>query len=106
MKNLMGMMQQVKDLQSNMEKVQTELAETEVEGTSGGGLVTVTLNGKGEMRRVRIDPSIFKPEDAEVVEDLILAAHQDAKSRSEAVMQEKMQSLTGGLPLPPGMKLF
>jgi len=105
-KNIMGMMQQVKDLQANMEKLQTELAEMEIEGTAAGGLVTVKLNGKGAMRAVRIDPSLFKPEDAEVVEDLILAAHQDAKTRCEQVMQEKMQEVTGGLTIPPGMNLF
>ncbi len=106
MKDLMGMMKQVRDMQSRMQQVQEELAALEIAGQSGGGLVAVTLNGKGELKRVRIDPSLLKPEEAEIVEDLIIAAAQDAKGRVEAAVQEKMQAVTGGLSLPPGMKLF
>ncbi len=106
MKDLMGMMKQVKDMQERMQKMQAELQETEVEGHSGGGLVKITLNGKGDVRRVSIDPTLLKPEEAEILEDLIVAAAQDAKSKVEAMMQEKMAEATGGLPLPPGMKLF
>ncbi len=104
--NLMKMMKQAQELQGRMQQMQEELASLQVEGQSGGGLVKVTLNGKMEARAVKIDPSLLKPEDAEVVEDLILAAFQDAKNKAEAAMQQKMQEVTGGLPLPPGLKLF
>lgn len=106
MKDLMGMMKQVKDMQERMQQMQMELAQTEVVGQSGAGLVKVTLNGKGDMRRISIDPSLMKPDETEILEDLIIAASQDAKSKVEAVMQSKMSEVTGGLPLPPGMKLF
>lgn len=106
MKDLMKLMQQAGQIQARMQKMQEELASLELEGQSGAGLVSVTLNGKGEMRGVRIDPSLMKPGEAEIVEDLILAAHQDARAKVEATMQERIQEVTGGLPLPPGMKLF
>ncbi|MCB1514788.1 MAG: YbaB/EbfC family nucleoid-associated protein [Hyphomicrobiaceae bacterium] len=106
MKDLMGMMKQVRDMQARMQKVQEELEAMEVAGQSGGGLVAVTLNGKGDLKRVRIDSSLMKPDEAEIVEDLIIAAVQDAKSKVELAVQEKMQAVTGGLPIPPGMKLF
>jgi hypothetical protein len=106
MKDLMGMMKQAQQLQARMQKVQDELSAMEIAGQSGGGLVVVTLSGKGEMRRVKIDPSLMKPEEAEILEDLIVAACQDAKGKVEAAMQSKMQEVAGGLPLPPGLKLF
>lgn len=106
MKDLMGMMRQAQELQARMQKMQEDLAAMEIAGSSGGGLVTVSLNGKGEMRRIRIDPSLMKPEETEILEDLIVAAAQDAKGRVESAMQQKMQEVTGGLPLPPGFKLF
>lgn len=106
MKDLMGMMKQVGQLQANMQKAQEELASLEVEGQSGAGLVKVTLTGKGDMRAVTIDPTLMQPGEAEILEDLILAACQDAKTKADAVLQEKMASVTGGLPLPPGFKLF
>ncbi len=106
MKDLLGMMKQAQQLQERMKQVQDELAAMEIAGQSGGGLVQVTMNGKGEMRRCKIDPSLMKPEDAEILEDLIVAATADAKSKVEGQMQSKMQELTGGLPLPPGLKLF
>lgn len=106
MKDLMGMMKQVQDMQARMQRMQEELGALEVTGSAGGGLVSVTLTGKGDMKRVRIDPSLLKPEEAEIIEDLIVAASSDAKSKVEAQMQEKMSEVTGGLPLPPGMKLF
>ena len=87
-----------------MEEFQTKVAEMTIEGRSGGGLVTVTLTGKGEMRGLKIDPSLFKEDDVSVLEDLILAAHNDAKSKAETEMNAKMQEMTAGLPLPPGMK--
>lgn len=106
MKDLMGMMKQVSQMQARMQKVQEELDSLEVEGQAGAGLVTVTLSGKSDMKRIRIDPSLMKPDEAEILEDLIIAATADAKSKVETAMQQKMQEVTGGLPLPPGMKLF
>jgi nucleoid-associated protein EbfC len=106
MKDLMKLMAQAGQIQQKMQKMQEELAALEIEGQSGGGLVKVILNGKGEMRSVRIDANLMKPGEAEIVEDLVLAAHQDARAKVEASMQERMQEVTGGLPLPPGMKLF
>lgn len=106
MKDLMGMMKQAQELQARVQKMQEELAALEVEGQAGAGLVRVTLNGKGEMRRLKIDPSLMKPEETEILEDLIIAGFQDAKGKVEQAMQSKMQEVTGGLPLPPGLKLF
>lgn len=106
MKDIMKLMQQAGQIQARMQKMQEELATLEVEGQAGGGLVKIVLNGKGEMRSVRIDPSLFKPDDVEMVEDLVVAAHQDARGRVEAEVQSRMQDVTGGLPIPPGMKLF
>ncbi len=106
MKDVMGMMKQVQQMQAKMQDMQNELADMEIEGQSGGGLVTVTLNGKSEMRGVKIDPSLVVPDEVEILEDLIVAATQDAKTKAEGLMQEKMQGLAGGLPIPPGLKLF
>jgi nucleoid-associated protein EbfC len=106
MPDFMGLMKQAAEFKTKIEAMQAELDRIEVEGTSGGGLVTVTLTAKSELKTVRIDPSLLKPDEAEIVEDLIVAAHSDARRKVESVMQEKMQSLTGGLPLPPGLKLF
>lgn len=98
-------MGQVKEMQAKMADMQSEMQSLEETGTSGGGLVSVTLNGKGEVRAIGIDPSLLKPEEAEILEDLIMAAHNEAKSKIEALMAEKTAALTEGLPLPPGMKL-
>jgi DNA-binding YbaB/EbfC family protein len=106
MKNFAQMMKQAQELQGRMAEMQAEMERTTCEGRAGGGLVVVTLNGKGEMVRVKIDPSLLKPEEGEILEDLITAAHADAKAKVEDTMKEKMQALTGGLPLPPGLKLF
>ena len=106
MADFLGLMKQAAELKSKMEAMQAELDQIEVAGTSGGGLVTVSLSGKGEMKGVKIDDSLMKPQDKEVVEDLIVAAHADARRKAEALMQEKMKSVAGGLPLPPGLKLF
>lgn len=105
MKDLMGMMKKAQELQSKMAEFQENLGSLLVEGKSGGGLVTVTLSGKGELRGVKIDPSLFKEDDVEVLEDLIVAAHADAKSKAETEANARMQEMTAGLPLPPGMKL-
>jgi DNA-binding YbaB/EbfC family protein len=106
MKDIMGMMKKVGEMQARMKDMQDELARAEYEGQSGGGLVRVTLDGKGEVKRVRIDPSLIKPEDVEIIEDLIVAAATDARGKADTAMQAKMAEVTGGLPLPPGMKLF
>ena len=103
--DLMGMMKQARELQEKMEQLQAEVAAIEVEGSAGGGLVTVTMTGKSEMKRIRIDPSLLKPEEAEILEDLIVAASNDARQKAEAKLADKMRALTGGLSLPPGMKL-
>ena len=105
MKNLAGMLKQASQMQQNMEEMQAKLAATEVEGAAGAGMVRVVLNGKGEMRAVRIDPKLVGEGDVEMLQDLILAAHNDAKRKAEAANSEEMQKLTAGLPLPPGMKL-
>ena len=104
--NIMQMMKQAQQLQSKMETMQAELEAIEVDGQSGGGLVKVILSGKMSMKSVRIDPSLLKADEGEILEDLILAAHQDAKVKAERILQEKMQEATGGLPIPPGLKLF
>lgn len=106
MKDLMGMMSKVREMQERMQKVQEELDALEIDGQSGGGLVRVVVSGKGDMRRVHIDPSLMKPDETEILEDLVVAAVQDAKGKVEAAVQQRMASVTGGLPLPPGMKLF
>jgi nucleoid-associated protein EbfC len=106
MKDIMGMMKQAQQLQARMQQMQEELASAEVEGRSGGGLVSVTLDGKGSMKRVKIDPSLMKADEVEILEDLILAACQDAKGKVENLMADKMKEATGGIALPPGLKLF
>ena len=106
MADFLGLMKQAAELKSKMETMQAELDQIEVEGTSGGGLVSVTLSGKGEMKSVKIDETLIKPSEKEIVEDLIVAAHADARRKAETLLQEKMKDVTGGLPLPPGMKLF
>ena len=106
MKDLMKLMKQAGEIQGRMQKMQEELAALEVEGQSGAGLVTVRLNGKMEARGIKIDPSLIKPDEAEMLEDLILAAFQDAKGKAETAVQAKMQEVTGVLQLPPGLKLF
>ncbi len=106
MNNLGQLMKQAQEMQAKMAELQAQLAEAEIEGAAGGGLVKVTLSGKGDLKRLRLDPSLLGPDDAEVLEDLIVAAHADAKAKQEARMAEEMQGLTGGLPLPPGLKLF
>jgi nucleoid-associated protein EbfC len=106
MADFLGLMKQAAELKSKMEAMQAELEQIEVEGSAGGGLVTVKLSGKGEMKGVKIDDTLIKPSEKEIVEDLIVAAHADARRKTEALLQEKMQAMTGGLPLPPGLKLF
>jgi len=106
MADFLGLMKQAAELKSKMEAMQAELEASEVEGVAGGGLVGVKLNGKGDLKGVRIDETLIKPGEKEILEDLIVAAHADARRKVEALMKDKMQSVAGGLPLPPGMKLF
>ncbi len=105
MVNFSNMMKQAQQLQKKMAEAQNKLNEIEVEGTSGGGLVKVTATAKGDFKRIFIDNSLLKSEEKEILEDLIIAAINDAKQKGETTAQEEMKSLTGGLPLPPGMKL-
>ncbi len=106
MKNMGQIMKQVQQLQARADEVQAKLAATEITGTAGGGSVQVTLNGKGEMRRVKIDPAALSgPSELEIIEDLIVAAFNEAKAKVEAHAQQEMGKLTAGLPLPPGFKL-
>ena len=104
MKDLLGLMGKAKEMQAKFQAMQEEIAAMEATGQAGGGLVKVTLTGKFEMKALDIDPSLFKEDDVEVLEDLIVAAHADAKAKSEAEMQRKMAEVTAGLPIPPGMK--
>jgi DNA-binding YbaB/EbfC family protein len=104
--DFMGMMKQAAQLQTKMQEMQAELARIEVEGAAGGGLVSVKLSAKGDLKGVTVDPSLLKPEEKEIVEDLLIAAHAEARRKAEAVLQEKMKTLTGGLPLPPGLNLM
>jgi DNA-binding YbaB/EbfC family protein len=105
MKNLAGLMKQASQMQSKMEEMQERLQSMEIEGESGAGMVRITLNGKGDLRRIKIDPKIVDPADTEMLEDLILAAHRDAREKADTTNKAEMQKLTGGLNLPPGMKL-
>ncbi|KFB11338.1 YbaB/EbfC family nucleoid-associated protein [Nitratireductor basaltis] len=105
MRDLMGLMSKAKEMQAKFQAMQEEIAQMEGEGQAAGGSVKVTLSGKFEMKKLEIDPSLFKEDDVEILEDLILAAHNDAKAKVEAAMQEKTQEMTAGLPIPPGMKL-
>ena len=106
MADFLGLMKQASEFKAKMEAMQAELDQIEVEGTSGGGLVTVKLSAKGDMKGVTIDDTLMKPSEKEIVADLIVAAHADARRKAETLLQEKMKSVAGGLPLPPGLKLF
>jgi hypothetical protein len=105
MKNLAGLMKQASQMQAKMQEMQAKLESLELTGEAGAGLVRVTLNGKGELRKLKVDPKLMDPAETEMLEDLILAAHRDAKGKIEAASAEEMQKVTGGLQLPPGMKL-
>lgn len=105
MKDLLGLMGKAKEMQAKFQAMQEEIAMMEATGQAGGGMVKVTISGKFEMKKLDIDPSLFKEDDVEILEDLIIAAHNDAKSKVEQSMQEKTRELTAGLPIPPGMKL-
>jgi DNA-binding YbaB/EbfC family protein len=106
MPDFMGLMKQAAELKTKMDELNAELDRTEIEGTAGAGVVKVRLNAKNELKGVSIDPSLMKPDEKEIVEDLLVAAHADARRKAEALLQDKMKQLTGGVPLPPGLKLF
>jgi hypothetical protein len=103
--DIMGMMKKAQAVQAKLQEAQEELGRLEVEGQAGGGMVSLTLSAKGELKGVRIDPSLLTPNDKEMLEDLIIAAFNDGKAKADRMAAEKMQALTEGLPLPPGMKL-
>lgn len=105
MLDFMGLMKQAQAMQTKMAEVQAELDQTLVEGEAGGGLVKVTLTAKGALQHVAIDPSLLKPDESDIVEDLIVTAHAQARAKAEEAMAEKMKAVTGGLQLPPGLKL-
>lgn len=105
MKNLGQLMKQAQAMQTKMAEMQEKLETIEVSGSAGAGMVAVTLNGKGAMRSVKIDPSLAKADEIEILEDLIAAAHNDAKVKLEQRVQEETAALMGGLELPPGFKL-
>ena len=105
MADFLGLMKQAAQLQSKMQAMQAELDQIEVEGTAGGGMVTITTTAKGDLKAVKIDDSLLKPSEKEILEDLMVSAHADARRKAEAVLQDKMKAVTGGLPLPPGLNL-
>ena len=105
MPDFMGLMKQAQAMQAKLQEAQAELDHIDVEGQSGGGMVRVTLSAKGAMKGIAIDPSLLKPEDKEIAEDLIVAAHADARVKAERVLEEKMKAMTAGMGLPPGLKL-
>ena len=106
MRDIMGLMKQVQSAQAKLQEMQAELATLEVDGQAGGGLVKLRLTAKGEMKSLSIDASLLKPDEGEILEDLIVAAHAEARRKAETVLAEKMKTATGGLSLPPGLKLF
>jgi DNA-binding YbaB/EbfC family protein len=106
MADFLGLMKQATELKSKMEAMQAELERLEIIGTAGGGLVTTKLSGKGDLRSLNIDETLLKPDQKEILEDLVVAAYADARRKLESTLQERVQALTGGLPLPPGLKLF
>ena len=105
MRNMAGMMKKVQEMQSRMEALQQEMADTEFSAAVGGGAVQVTVTGKGEMRGVKIDPSAVDGEDIGMLEDMICLAANNARAEADAAMAAKIRDITGGLPLPPGMSL-
>lgn len=105
MKNLGQLMKQAQQMQTKMAEMQEKLGALEIEGAAGGGLVRATVSGKGELKSLKIEPSLVDPKEVEVLEDLVVAAVNDARGKIDALAAEEMKKLTGGIPLPPGMKL-
>ncbi len=106
MKDIMGMMKKVQEMQAKMASLQEELDRIDVEGVSGGGMVKVVASAKGAVKGVTIDDSLMKPEEKDILEDLLVAALNDARAKADRTAQERMSTLTAGLPIPPGLKLF
>ncbi len=106
MKNLNNMLKQAQQMQARMQEMQSKLEAAEVEGAAGGGMVKLTMTAKGQIKAVSIDPSLLTPDEKEIVEDLVVAATNEARLKAERTMQERMEEVTKGLPLPPGLKLF
>lgn len=104
--DMMKLMKQAREMQAKVAAMQAELEQAETEGQAGAGMVKVTLTGKGVLKSIAIDPSLMKEDEKEILEDLIIAAHNDAMQKNSRVMEEKMKTATAGLPIPPGMKLF
>ena len=105
MRDMLGLMKQAQAMQEKIKEMQAEMERLEVEGQSGGGMVRVTLSAKGQMRNLAIDDQLLKPDEKQILEDLIITAYEDARKKAERLMEEKMQGVTAGLALPPGMKL-
>lgn len=105
MRDMLGLMKQAQAMQEKMQEMQAEMERLEVEGQSGGGMVQVTLSAKGQLKSIRIDDQLFKADEKEILEDLIVSAHEDARKKTERLLEEKMKGVTSGLALPPGMKL-
>lgn len=105
MKDVMGLMKQAQAMQAKLGQVQSELELLQLEGQSGGGMVKAVISGKGELKSLTIDPTLLVADEKEILEDLIVTAHEDARKKVEAAKEDKMKALTAGLPLPPGMKL-
>ena len=105
MKNLGQLMKQAQEMQSKMAEMQQRLVDVEITGSAAAGMVIVVMNGKGEMRKVKIDPALIIPDEAEVLEDLIVAAQNDARAKVDAYMQEESSKMMGGVELPPGFKM-
>lgn len=103
--NIQKMLKQAQDMQNRLNEIQEKLAEEESEGSSGGGMVTIVLNGKSEMKKIHIDKSLINVDEKEMLEDLIIAAFNDAKNKVEANVADKMSAVTGGMKLPPGFKM-
>jgi DNA-binding YbaB/EbfC family protein len=106
MKDIMGLMKQAQAMQQKLQDAQAELDTLEVEGAAGGGVVTVTVTGKGSLKAINVDPSLLNADEKEILEDLIVAAMNDARGKADRAAQERMEELTKGLPLPPGLKMF
>jgi DNA-binding YbaB/EbfC family protein len=105
MKNIAGLMKQASQMQENMKQMQAKLEAAELEGVAGAGLVRLVLTGKGTLKSITVDPKLADPTETEMLQDLILAAHADAKSKLDAFTESEMKNATGGLQLPPGLKL-
>ena len=103
--NIQDMMKKAQEMQKKMQEIQESLANLEVEGTAGGGMVKIIMNCKNEVKKIELDPSIIKEEEKQMMEDLIVAALNDAKNKAEEKSKEEMAKLTGDLGLPPGMKM-